>query len=567
MNTTLDRFKAQQDNAIGLLRDLLAFLKDGQDFGVVMDKAFEDKLTTAIDAVSGERLKVALVGGFSEGKTAIAAAWLNRLDDEGMKISQEESTDDVLEYEVGDNLLLVDTPGLYGSRKVDGEAFKNLTRKYVSEANLALYVMDPVNPIKESHKEELEWLFLELGLLSRTVFVLSRFDDVANLEDETVYQAALQVKATGIRQRLVELVGLPKQEVNALSIVAVAANPFNQGIDYWIENEEQYRKLSHIETLQKATEDKIHSSGGTDKLVAETRTAIIGDVLGKHLPMAIERGAMIDAEVDRLTDTVQELSGQLDQAFGQAQQAESQIRRFLIDYYPDLILQAKGADLQTWSNFFEREVGAEGIIIRMRLQDEYAKVLRTVQLNMEALQASFVGEINHFNTVISSLGEQGVKYLLDGKVINNKSILMFRDGVVSVGKKVGVDLSKNLKFAPWGAHNLAKGVNGGLAVLGVAIELWDTYQSYEKEKKFREGLELFVTTLENQRKSLASELEGSGDESVFLKTYFPDLLELKDFMNSLKAALEEMSQKKQRFTKWYQQADALKGEYKHLRAG
>ena len=38
--------------------------------------------------------------------------------------------------------------------------------------------MDPTNPIKESHKAELEWLFRDLGLLSRTVFVLSRFDAV-----------------------------------------------------------------------------------------------------------------------------------------------------------------------------------------------------------------------------------------------------------------------------------------------------------------------------------------------------------------------------------------------------
>lgn len=116
MDATLERFKAQQERAAGMLRDLLAFLKDGEDFGVSMDEAFEHKLTTAIGAVAGERLKVTLVGGFSEGKTSIAAAWMNRLDRDGMKISQKESTDHVLEYPVGDDLLLVDTPGLFGSR-------------------------------------------------------------------------------------------------------------------------------------------------------------------------------------------------------------------------------------------------------------------------------------------------------------------------------------------------------------------------------------------------------------------------------------------------------------------
>lgn len=567
MDNTLERFKAQQERAAGMLRELLEFLKAGADFGVTMDDAFEHKLESAIGAVTGERLKVALVGGFSEGKTSIAAAWMNRLDRQGMKISQAESTDHVLEYPVGDDLLLVDTPGLFGEREIDGETYKELTRKYVSEANLVLYVMDPTNPIKESHKTELTWLFRDLALLSRTVFVLSRFDAVADLEDEGEYQRLLEVKRSAVRQRLVELIGLSPAEAEALSIVAVSANPYDQGIDYWLANQDEHRKLSRIPSLQQATVDRIQSSGGTERLVADTRTAIIADVLNKHLPIAVERGVLINAEVERMSDTVQDLSGQVNLATQQAGDAEGQIRRFLGQYFADLILQARGADMQTWPTFFEREVGAEGIIIRMRLQEEYAKSLRTAKLNLEAVQGSFVEEINHFNTVVSSMGQQGVKYLLDAKLVNNKSILMMRDGVVSAGKMVGFDLGKNLKFAPWGAHKLAGGVNGALAGLGIAMEMWDSYQKIEKEKKFKAGVDEFVATLENQRKSLNDELDGVGSESQFIRTYFPDLCELQDMLASLKAALQDMSTQKVRFDGWHQKADVLKGEYKRLRAG
>lgn len=567
METTLAHFKAKQERAAGMLRSLLTFLKEGADFGVSLDDAFEHKLTSAITAVSGERLKIALVGGFSEGKTSIAAAWMNRLDREGMKISQKESTDQVLEYPVGDDLLLVDTPGLFGSREIDGETYKNLTRKYISEANLVLYVMDPANPIKESHKAELEWLFRNLGLLSRTVFVLSRFDDVADLEDDSAYAEALEVKRRGISERLAQQLDLSAQEVASLSIVAVSADPYGQGMEHWLANQQQHRQLSRIATLQAATETKIQASGGTEKLVAETRTSIIGDVLGKHLPVAIERGAAIDAELDRLADTVKQLNSQLDLAVSQATDAQNQIRRFLIEYFPDLILQAKGADMQTWSNFFEREVGAEGIIIRLRLEEEYKKYLSTVQLNLESVTGSFANEINHFNTVVSSLGQQGVQYLLGGNLINNKSVLMVRNGIVSAGKMVGVDLSKNLKFAPWGATKLAGGVNNVLAGLGIVIELWDSYQKYEKEQNFKKGVNEFIVTLEQQRKSLAAELDDTGNESAFLKTYFPDLLELRELLASLKDALAEMTSKKQRFNYWYQQVGSLEGEYKQLREG
>lgn len=567
MDSTLEAFQTQREGTASVLRDLLSFIQAGQDFGVVLDEAFEQKLANAIGVVTGERLKVTLVGGFSEGKTSIAAAWMNRLDREGMKISQKESTDQVQEYPVGDDLLLVDTPGLFGFREIDGQSYRDLTRKYVSEANLVLYVMDPTNPIKESHQAELEWLFRDLRLLSRTVFVLSRFDAVADLEDDASYQSALDVKRAGVRQRLTDLIGLDAQETENLSIVAVSANPFEQGIDYWLENPDEHRQLSRIGTLQNATATRIQASGGTQRLVAETRTAIIGDVLGRHLPIALDRSEQIASEVDRLEDAINELIGKLERAERQAGNAVEQIRSFLIEYFPGLILQARGADMQTWNTFFEREVGAEGIIIRMRLQEEYGKRLRTVQLNLQSVQGSFVNEISHFNTMVSSMGKQGVQFLLDGDFINNKSVLLMRDGIVSAGRMVGVDLSKNLKFAPWGARNLANNVTSALPLVSLALEAWDSYRSHEREQQFRAGVNEFVTTLERQRASLVEELDGKETENVFFKTYFPELLEMYEFLSGLKSALADLKAKQERFVDWHQQAGVLEGEYKLLCAG
>src|SRR3546814_14798706 len=62
------------------------------------------------------------------------------------------------------------------------EKYKDITKKYVSEAHLVLYVMNSTNPIKESHQDDLVWLFRTLDLLPRTVFVLSRFVEVAAVE-------------------------------------------------------------------------------------------------------------------------------------------------------------------------------------------------------------------------------------------------------------------------------------------------------------------------------------------------------------------------------------------------
>ncbi len=103
-----------------------------------------------MENVAGQKLKVALVGGFSEGKTSIAAAWIERLD-KSMKIDHQESSDAVKIYDIDNEMELVDTPGLFGFEKKEHdngkmEHYKDITKKYVSEAHLILYALQPVKP-------------------------------------------------------------------------------------------------------------------------------------------------------------------------------------------------------------------------------------------------------------------------------------------------------------------------------------------------------------------------------------------------------------------------------------
>ena len=190
MNSTLELFLNQNNKALALLDKLRVFLEQGAALGVNIDPTLLSKLEHASQNLANDKLKIALIGGFSEGKTSIAAAWMERLDKSSMNISQQESSNEVKVYEVDDNFVLIDTPGLFGFKEQYNadinamEKYKDITRKYVSEAHLVLYVMNSTNPIKDSHKDDLNWLFRTLDLLPRTVFVLSRFDEVADVEDE-----------------------------------------------------------------------------------------------------------------------------------------------------------------------------------------------------------------------------------------------------------------------------------------------------------------------------------------------------------------------------------------------
>ncbi|MEY8214739.1 MAG: LeoA/HP0731 family dynamin-like GTPase [Colwellia sp.] len=562
MKQTLDIFKQQQDKTVKILSTLQDFLQQGEAVGVKIDISLINKLKTAIDDAQDSKLKVALIGGFSEGKTSIAAAWMERMD-QSMNISQQESSSEVAIYNVSDDLQLIDTPGLFGFKEkfsadtAEMEKYKDITKKYVSEAHLILYVMNSTNPIKESHKDDLNWLMRDLNILPRTVFVLSRFDEVADVEDEWEYNENYAIKNGNVVQRLKEMVGLTSDELSELSIVAVAANPFDMGFNYWLENLEKFKHLSHISSLQQATQKKMDSNGGIAEIAIEAKNSIIRDVLNKELPAAIERDDKIGQEVTKLADVVNVTNNKLESTQGSISSARTALREFVARHFAGLIIQVEGTDLQTFNQFFEREIGDKGIVISSKLQNEFDRHLKSVNLQVQSMKVGFEQEISHFNDALLSHGKQGIQYVLKSNMVNNTSILAARDGVKTVAKFVGVDIGKMLNFKPWGAVNLAKGVNGAIAVLGIALEAWDSYKQHEREKAFRATVTDMVGNFNKQRE----ELLGLINSDSFNEQFFPKYVELVNEVHDLGMNLEERKKQREDFHVWRLSGENIQKEF------
>ena len=72
---TIRVYKEQQNQNIQKLEKLLKTINEGQEFGVEVDSSMVKRIETGIEKCQEDKLKVALIGGFSEGKTSIAAAW------------------------------------------------------------------------------------------------------------------------------------------------------------------------------------------------------------------------------------------------------------------------------------------------------------------------------------------------------------------------------------------------------------------------------------------------------------------------------------------------------------
>ncbi|OGQ56303.1 MAG: labile enterotoxin output A [Deltaproteobacteria bacterium RIFCSPLOWO2_02_FULL_53_8] len=568
MDKTLDAFKAQQSRSLNLLAKLQDFLAQGEEAGVDIDVNLKHKLENAIRTVAGEKLKVALIGGYSDGKTSIAAAWMEKLDKSTMKISHQESSNEVRIYDVGNDFVLIDTPGLFGFKEQMNlethqiEKYKDITKKYISEAHLVLYVMDPTNPIKASHKNDLEWLFRSLNLLPRTVFVLSRFDEVADMEDDAEYRHNLSIKQKNVTSRLTELINLTSAEAADLATVAVAANPFDMGTDHWLSNLDQFKALSRIHTLQQATSNKIKENGGAIQIVEEAKHSVIRDVLGKQLPLAAEQDQLLTAELTRLDNVAARMSRQLVVTKGLIADVRISLRQFVTDYFSDLILQAKGVDMDTFTDFFEREVGSEGVVVSTCLQNEFERQLKSVTQDISSMRIGFGTEINHFNSLAVHFGRQGVNVLLKSKAINSKTILAARDGMVGTAKFIGVDLAKMLKFKPWGATNLAKGINGALAVVGLALEAWDSWEKAKRQEQFRKVIEKMVENFNAQRNELLTLLDGED----FTSRFFADYIELQEDVNEIADKVEQQRSRSARFHDWRNMGESLSVEFREMMA-
>ncbi|WP_334086853.1 LeoA/HP0731 family dynamin-like GTPase [Helicobacter typhlonius] len=528
MTNTIQSFKEQQSKALETCKNLLAFLEKGKEIEVFIDENLINKLLRTISEIDSKKLKVALVGGFSEGKTSIAAAWLERLDKSSMKISHEESSDMLAIYELGDDIELIDTPGLFGFKEkhsgANVEKYKDITRKYISEAHLLLYVMNAANPIKESHKDDLNWLFRTLNLLPRTIFVLSKFDEVVDIEEQDSYQEALKIKKESITKRLSDLIELSNKECETLSIVAVAANPLDKGFEHWQQNMQEFKALSHIESLQNATQEKIITNGGFELIVLESIKSIIADVIHKQLPLITDENENISQAKIRFIEGTKHLQSDMKRLEENISESRRSLRNFATNYFTDLILQLQGTSLKTFGEFFEREIGSEGIILNTRIQNEFDKQTEYVHLEFQKIATHFEAKIDTFSKFINTAGKEGLGYIQKSGIINANNVKIVRDSMVNFGKIVGVDLTQALKFQPWGAVKLAKGANVAVAVAGIAFELWDSYKQYEKEQELQKVKDGIKENLEGQRKEILELVNGES----FIETFFKNYMQLKD---------------------------------------
>ncbi|WRG33493.1 50S ribosome-binding GTPase [Helicobacter pylori] len=551
MNETLEQFKKNQERNQKNLQKLLDFVHTGEEYGIKVEESLKDKIHNAMENVAGQKLKVALVGGFSEGKTSIAAAWIDRLD-KSMKIDHQESSDEVKIYNIDNEMELVDTPGLFGFEKKEHdngkiERYKDITKKYVSEAHLILYALNPSNPIKESHKDDLNWLFRTLNLLSRTIFVISRFDEEADIEDEEDYNKRFKIKKENIQNRLNDLISLSEKEKEGLIIVAVAANPFDLGVEHWLKHQKEFQKLSHIKALQDATQKKIKENGGKLTIIEEAKKSVIQDVVYRQMPPAKQALQDINREMEYLNRMIEKRRKDLQNLNSEISQARIHLKEFITRYFSDLIRQVLGTSLETFNDFVIREIGDKGINIDTRVKNEFERQTQGISNEISKIETGFNADMSFFEKHAGTFGKIGIDLLSQSGFINATNIKLARDGIVAGGKFVGIDLA--LKFKPWGTVKLAGSINKGLPLIGLVIEVWDSYSKYQKQQEFEKAKREMESHFNNQKQEILALIN---DETRFKQTCFPSVFELEKCIQACEESVKKTQECAQGLEKWIQ---------------
>ena len=557
---TLKVFNKKKEDVFKMLSNLLLVLKEGKELGVDIEPEYITKIEKSIDENEDKKLKVVLIGGFSEGKTSIAAAWLEEYDKKKMKIAMTESTDDIREYNV-ENINLVDTPGLFGFKETaNKEKYKDITKKYISEANIVLYVMNSDNPIKESHKEEIQWLFRDLNLLPRTVFILSRFDNVADIEDDNDYNGMLKIKRENVLKRLEDFEVIHAEDSKKLPVVAIAANPFDEGIEYWLANLDEFKKISHIDSLQHATSDIVEKNGGVDSVLLETQKSIIKEILELKIPLATAKVEKLDKEYKNLDNVIKEMKEDLSNLKTKIELAKNYLKSFILELFTDLILQLEGTTIETFINFFERNIGSEGIVLNNKIENGFNKKVLEIENDICRLEKNFDNEIDNFEEFTQDNSLE--KFKIGSEMIKNTNLGLTNASIIAIRDF----LNLSIKFKPWQAVKIANIINKGIpiigAILGIGFELWDSYSKKKKEEEFLKAEKQMKEDFEKQRKEYKELIENAEE---FDKNVFKNYFKLGNNITKLSNELSEKVKEKERFENWREEAKAIDNNLKAIK--
>ena len=506
-----------------------------ETLGVDVSEALQ-KIENAKAIIQNDKVSVVLVGAFSDGKTSVAAGWLNeKLDN--MKIDSDESSDEILCYtpsSIPEGCQIVDTPGLFGDKIGSDEngtriALSEKTKKYISEANLILYVVTAKNPIKDSHKECIRWILKDLNKLETTIFVINRMDDVADMTDDEDYAMQARIKSDNLRSKLLAC-GLTPEEIQQVKIACISAAPDGRGIDKWAGYREEYLRRSRLSTLESITNDILRNS--RQQLIAKTGCDILNDEIKKMLDLIREQTRKVETILlPEQKETLARNKRDLEQLAKRLLRSRGEIKDELHALEKSKIAAIRAATMENFKDVMEDEIGILPGQEGYRLGDEINSIFeRYCSKHSEwtgQVGNSMQREYEKQNELMESLLSQGAGAISKSfKAAQYVGADVFKKGIFA-GRDLLGKLGKTIKFKPWQVTKIANFATKALPVIGAAIDVVSDVVANSKEQKRNREFEQTKNDLKKQLMTLFKEVnDGLKDNDKYFADFAPDYAEL-----------------------------------------
>lgn len=550
------------------LDKITSLIEEGMSYGINLSSV-KDKIESVKRSIGDGIVRIVLLGSFSDGKTSAIAGLLGRLED-SMKIDNDESSDELKVYRpagLKKGFEIVDTPGLFGTKEkeLDGHNIKysDITREYLSEAHIVVYVCDAVTPLKDSHVPVIKWIMRDLNKLSSTIFVINKMDEAGyDLTDEEEFSNGAAIKKRNLISRLRNAINLTPTEESMLHIVCIAADPKGKGLPHWFTKEDDYLRRSHIDLLRNEL-NKVVAKSDAAALNSSVAEASIKDMM-----------ISVGEEVESITKPTSKALQQVNESCADLRQDvvllrseldanRSGMEKQMDDYKSSLMADIRGASVDTIGEVIDRALGVQDgqvtfYVFERNINDIMQGAQAAANQSISNASVKFEREFNAQSEFLNSAMKEGVTLLKNVKV-SNTQVLQMRDMFF-----------KSHKFKPWGATNMAGTIMkwaGRIAIVAsVAIEAYSWYKKWKDSKELDKMKSELCIALDN---AFADIYKNCKDEAFYanfapqLATMTHQLEEREQQVEAMKKKIAELEQYKAKISSFLRD-DAIEANYKEV---
>jgi len=524
------------------LKSLETMISRGMELGLDL-KALLAKIESIKQMIDDGIVRIVLLGGISDGKTSTIAGLLGRLEDT-MKIDEDESSDELEVYRpngLKKGFEIVDTPGLFGTKEkeLDGRnvKFSDITKKYLSEAHIIIYVCDAVTPLKDSHVPVIKWIMRDLNKLDSTIFVINKMDEAGyDLTDTEEYESGTSIKKENLKLRLRDTINLTPDEENKLHIVCIAADPKGKGLAHWFAVADEYMRRSRINLLREELNGIVDRSDAT-KLTDSAVAASVKDVLVNVADDIDKMLQPTSKALEQCKDSNNDLTQELTLLKSELDTNRGDVLQQMNDYKASLLADIDSATVETIGDVINRNIGVQGdkisfYVFKSNVSQMMQGSMNAAQTALQSSNIKFEEGMAAQDTFMKKAAQNGAKYL-KGVEVSSDHVLAVRDMFFST-----------FKFKPWGAVKLAntitKGFTYAAAGIGVAIDAYSYYKEWKANRQLGKIKEDLKKVLND---AFANIFALFNEESAFIKNFAPQYLQLKEQLEERTKELEVMQQK------------------------